>query len=187
MSQQDRIGNWMQTASGIAFYPLDPREEEIVIDDIAHALSNQCRYAGHCKYFYSVAEHSVWVSHHVAPENALWGLLHDAAEAYLVDVPKPIKPFLGGYDEYEDKLLQTIAKHFQLPTEMPADVKRVDAAILADEKKQLMAPESASWHLPEPPLNISLRCWSPEEAKRQFLWRYCELTNQRANWPLEVA
>ena len=82
-----RNGSWLQTYTGIQFWPLDPRPEEIDIQDIAHALSLLCRFNGHCQRFYSVAEHSVHVSTILAPEFGLWGLLHDAAEAYLSDIP----------------------------------------------------------------------------------------------------
>ena len=83
-----RKGDWMQTHSGIQFWPLDPRPEDILIEDIAHALSNQCRFAGHCCFHYSVAQHSVLVSENVPAQDAMWGLLHDAGEAYLVDLPR---------------------------------------------------------------------------------------------------
>jgi hypothetical protein len=86
-----RKGDWMQTYTGRQFWPIDPRADEIDIVDIAHALSQQCRFAGHCKSFYSVATHSWHTSNVCNSENALWGLLHDAAEAYLVDLPTPIK------------------------------------------------------------------------------------------------
>lgn len=73
-------GDWMQTYTGRRFWPLDPVAGDIEIMDIAHALSNQCRYAGHTRFHYSVAQHSVQVSENVAPEHALWGLLHDAPD-----------------------------------------------------------------------------------------------------------
>ena len=83
-----RRGGWIQTYTGRQFWPLDPRIEDIDIHDIAHALSHQCRYSGHCLRFYSVAEHSVLLSHHVAGEHMLWALLHDAWEAYLAAIPE---------------------------------------------------------------------------------------------------
>src|SRR5579885_2784587 len=86
-----RHGDWIQTYCGVAFYPLDPRPEEILIEDIAHALSMLCRFTGHVKRFYSVAQHCVYVSHRCDPKDALWGLLHDAAEAYLNDISRPVK------------------------------------------------------------------------------------------------
>src|SRR5690606_5290032 len=84
---EPRLGDWMQTFTGRAVYPLDLRPDDIDIQDIAHALSMQCRYAGHTRQFYSVAEHSVHVARwcrQYGPAAALEGLLHDATEAYLV-------------------------------------------------------------------------------------------------------
>ena len=81
-----RIGDWMQTYTGERFWPLDPRIEDIHIRDISMALGKLCRYGGHTIFFYSVAEHSVLVSEYVPEEYALWGLLHDASEAYLSDI-----------------------------------------------------------------------------------------------------
>ena len=83
--------SWIQVYSGKSFSPLSPTIEDIEIEDIAHALSLQCRYAGHCLYHYSIAQHSVLVSRYVSQENKLWGLLLDASEAYPMDVPMPIK------------------------------------------------------------------------------------------------
>src|ERR1019366_9954250 len=80
----------IRTYSGVRFKPLDP-DPAVGISDIAHALANQCRFGGHSSAFYSVAQHSVRVSEICAAEDALWGLLHDASEAYLVDVPAPLK------------------------------------------------------------------------------------------------
>jgi hypothetical protein len=76
-----RRGDWMQTFTGRRFWPLDPRGEDVLIEDIAHALSLLTRYGGHCTRFYSVAEHSVLLARAATPENALWLLLHDASEA----------------------------------------------------------------------------------------------------------
>src|SRR5271165_7548492 len=92
-SADNRKGDWIQTYTGRVMYPLDPRPEEINIIDIAHALSNLCRFTGHVRTFYSVAEHSVRVSQHCDPKDALWGLLHDASEAYLADMSRPMKRY----------------------------------------------------------------------------------------------
>ncbi len=90
-----RGGYSMQTFSRTMFYPLDPHPEDVHIVDIAHALANICRFGGHAKRFYSVAQHSVLVSRIVEPEDALHGLMHDAAEAYVGDVVRPIKHMPG--------------------------------------------------------------------------------------------
>lgn len=163
-----RIGDWIQTFSGRQFYPMDPRPEEIFIEDIAHSLSLQCRYAGHCLRFYSVAEHSVHLARYVAPHNALAALLHDAGEAYLVDVPRPVKPFLAGYKAAEDQVMSAVCKRFGLPAEIPAEVHRADNRIIGDER-QNMAPCAAKWSGHEYPLGTELEYWSPKVAEFEFL------------------
>jgi len=104
------------TFSGISFWPLLPNPDDIRIDDIAHALAHQCRFAGHTRLFYSVAEHSVRVSQLCRPEDALWGLLHDASEAYLSDVPAPLKelPEFEPYRAAERNLQGAVAQRFGL-------------------------------------------------------------------------
>lgn len=176
---EQRSGNWMQTYSGVQFWPLDPHHSEIKIVDIAHALSNMCRYAGHCREFYSVAEHSVLVSHIVPPADALAGLLHDATEAYLVDVPRPIKGYLGGYHEFEHRLWVSVAEAFDLPVELPDSVKIADNAILLAEAEQIMGPKPAPWNVPGEPADVVIECLPPREASDLFLKRFCQLVDAR--------
>ncbi len=176
-----RKGDWIQTISGRQFWPLDPRPEEVFIEDIAWALSMLCRYGGHCRRFYSVAEHSVWVSDNVPEEDALWGLLHDATEAYLVDVPRPVKRCLPAYRAYEDALARVIAERFGLPWPMPEAVKQVDTAMLLVERDQLLAPPPAPWGGLSSSVRLDpfvLPCWSPEEAHGAFLGRLRELGHE---------
>lgn len=171
-----RFGDWMQTYSGRQFWPMDPRAEEIDIEDIAHALSMQCRYAGHCLRFYSVAEHCVHLSRKVSTENALWALLHDASEAYLVDVPRPVKPYLTGYHRAEDFVMRAVAARFGLGPVMPAQVNEYDTRILNDEFAQNMAPPPSGLIDMGEPLGVELRFWPPEIAKLKFLNRFESLT-----------
>lgn len=163
-------GDWIQTATGGQFWPIDPRPSEIAIEDIAHALSMLCRFGGHCRRFYSVAEHSVLLARAVAPEHRAWALLHDASEAYLVDVPRPLKPFLTGYAEAESRIMTAVCSRFGLAPEMPAEVKAADRAILTDEARQNMAPPPARWSTDTQPLGVRLRFWSPPQAKAEFLF-----------------
>lgn len=173
----ERNGDWIQTYTGNKFYPLDPRPEEIYIFDIAHALSMLCRYGGHCQEFYSVAEHSILVSENCSPENALWGLLHDASEAYLVDVPRPIKALLPGYKEIESQVTWTIAQKFGLSWPMPDEVKRIDDAMLVTEKDPLMLNSPEEWKLDQPPIaGVVFHYWFPLDAKEKFLARFYKLT-----------
>lgn len=170
-----RKGDWLQCYTGGKFYPLDPRGQDLRIADIAHSLSMQCRYAGHCIRFYSVAEHSVLLARHVAPEHRLWALLHDASEAYLVDVPRPIKGDLVGYKDIERKLMSVIAFNFGLRGEMPAEVHDDDVRICVDEKAQNMAP-GQMWGIDGlEPLGIKLQFWSPAEAEAAFLDLFAEI------------
>jgi hypothetical protein len=165
-------GDWIQTATGRAFWPIDPRPEDVCIEDIAHALSMLCRFGGHCLRFYSVAEHSVLLSRHVAPEHKLWALLHDASEAYLVDVPRPLKPFLTGYREAEDKIMRAVCLHFGLPLDVPPQIKADDTSLLMDEARQNMSVPELVWDLKAPALGVSLEYWSPDRARDEFLKAY---------------
>lgn len=172
-NQTARTGAWIQTFTGRQFWPMDARPEEMDIVDIAHALSMLCRFNGHCHRFYSVAEHSVHVSSVVAPEEARWGLLHDAAEAYLSDMPQPIKRELRAFSVFEKQLEQVIAQRFGLSVSMPPAVKEADRLLLATEKVALMTKEPAPWETLPPPLDPSLiQAWNPEEAKQAFLKRF---------------
>lgn len=166
--EEGRYGNWTMTHSGKKFWPLDPRPEEIAIEDIAHALSHICRYGGHCNYFYSVAEHSVLMASKVSDRNKIWALLHDATEAYLMDLPRPIKPYLPGYAEYETKLMKCIADRYSLPPEMPDEVKDADNRIILDEMNQNMSYVPDKYKVLEP-LGVNLQYWSPNVAKRMFM------------------
>lgn len=170
-----RAGDWMQTYTGRQFWPLDPRPDEVCIEDIAHALSQLCRYAGHCLSFYSVAQHSVLISLHCRPEHALWGLLHDAAEAYICDLPRPVKRSIQQYKEIERDVERAVAERFGLPWPMPPEVKDIDNRILFDEREQLMAPPPRPWRLYGPPLGIAIEPMPPTAAKAAFLDRYHSL------------
>lgn len=131
-------GAWIQTYTGRQFHYADPRIEEIHIEDIAHALSMLCRYAGHCNRFYSVAEHSVLVSRQFnSPMDRMIGLMHDATEAYCVDVPRPLKHMLPEYQDYEEKVWQVIAFKFGMPAKLPKSLHDMDTRVLLSERPQL--------------------------------------------------
>jgi hypothetical protein len=167
---------WIQTASGLAFHPYAPTADQICIEDIAHALGMICRFGGHCRRFYSVAEHSVWVSNLVPPTDALAGLLHDAAEVYLCDLPTPIKDELKGYSRLEFLVTEAIQRKWGLDTgPWPETVQNADLTLLATEKAQLTAPEPRPWQRLPAPLDIELKCLAPEDAKHAFLRRFREL------------
>jgi hypothetical protein len=172
-------GNWMQTATGRQFWPMDPRPHEVFIEDIAHALSMICGFGGHCRRFYSVAEHSILISRAAAPDHKLWALLHDASEAYIADIIRPLKPSLIGYREAEQKVMRAICVRFNLHLELPPAVKALDRAILMDERDQAMAEPPQPWDGDVPPLGVELQFWSPARAKREFLSVFKTLAERR--------
>ncbi|WP_210183208.1 hypothetical protein [Rhizobium leucaenae] len=177
-----RAGDFMQTFTGGKYWPCDPRPEEVFIEDIAHSLSLQCRYAGHCREFYSVAEHSVhiarWLQRKYGPVMALHGLLHDATEAYVVDVPRPLKPSLANYKEIEERNWQAIAARFGLAKQLPAEVHDADNRIIADE---LVNMHPMAWHARHADgLGVTIGCWSPKDAEYEFLTTFEALVARRA-------
>jgi hypothetical protein len=192
LTGQDRKGDWMQTYTGKVFWPMDPRSGDVCIEDIAHALSMQCRFAGHVREFYSVAEHSVRVSRLVerwthSPLAWITALLHDASEAYLVDVPRPVKPFLKGYSEAERAVQSCIHVAFSLDLidtpkwgswrDIDKVIKQADNVLLATEARDLMVwPPPRDWHLSEKPLEGVIEPWSQEDAELRFLARFRALT-----------
>ena len=188
-------GDWMQTFTGHRFYPLSPRADEIDPVDIAHALSLLCRYGGHVDRFYSVAEHCVLMSHAVPAEHALWALLHDATEAYVVDVPRPLKRELTDYAAIENGVMAAILARFELPCAdthahrihdfrcggmMPPAVKNADNRILLDETAALM-PRREHWTQDDEfePLGVTIRAWAPGVAEQHYTRRLQVLLLQR--------
>ena len=178
METAARAGDWMQTYSGKVFWPMDPHPEDVDIDDIAHALSMLCRFGGHTKWFYSVAEHCCHVHDFAPRQHRGWALLHDAAEAYLVDVPRPVKHALAVYKEAEALLLGVIATKFGLRGAFPDEVKCLDNRILVDECQQAMGGPTKPWSGDEKPLGVQLQFWSPARACAEFrerFWAYWAL------------
>ena len=176
---------WIQTVSGRKFPLLDIDPEAVVIEDIAHALSMLCRFNGQCLRFYSVAEHSVHVSFEIAPDLAMVGLMHDAAEAYLGDVPSPLKGQLRDFKGIEGNLLRAIGLKFGIAmpeeeTDEGRELKRADKQLLVDEKAAIMAPQPEPWPPGAPPVKDAGRVkgWSPKMAKAKFLERFRELAGK---------
>ncbi len=169
------VVQWIQTYTGRQFFPLDPREDDLDIEDIAHSLSRQCRFNGHCRDFYSVAEHAVRVSRAVSENHALWGLLHDAGEAYLTDLPRPIKDQIGIYRDLENQLLKVVARRYGLRWPIPVEVDVADTALLITEARDLLVAPPVPWGLEAEPLEEVIVPWSMDEAKSVFLARFEEL------------
>lgn len=168
-------GNFIYTFTGRKFYFLDPRPEDICLEDIAHALSNLCRYTGHGK-FYSVAEHSVHVTNYLALTNTQVSLLqaallHDATEAYVGDMSKPLKTLLPAYDEIESRVADAVAKRFGLQPD--PRIKHADLVMLATELPKIInyteSTGGANDWLSKPWLECDLMCLAPPYAERMFL------------------
>jgi hypothetical protein len=170
--------DWMQTFSGVHYYPAHPRVEDVCILDIAHALSNLCRYTGHVRKFYSVAEHCVLVSQVVPPEFAFIGLMHDAPEFVLNDLNRPTKhlPWLWGYRRIEARNWKVIAEKFGLPLVLPPEIHQADIGVLLAEQAVLMLPRTSSQGVVGVPADVPIACWPPEVAEKMFLDRFYELT-----------
>ena len=132
--------SYIQTYTGKKFFPFSPSYKDIDIEDIAHALSNICRYSGHCKKFYSVAQHSYLVSKKCSKENAMWGLLHDASEIYSGgDIPTPIKHHMLDLKRLEENVMYEIAKKFTLPYPIPEEVHFADKQLFLLEWSAIMS------------------------------------------------
>lgn len=163
------------TTRGVLFNLLKPEGYPYRITEIAHALSNLCRYTGHTQRFYSVAQHSVLVSHQVPREHALAALLHDAAEAYVGDVAAPLKHQLPGYQAIEQRIQAGLLTTFGLPSVLPACVHTADRILLATEARDLLPPHDGYWHQDQAPLPHRIKPLSPAAARRAFLCRFREL------------
>jgi 5'-deoxynucleotidase YfbR-like HD superfamily hydrolase len=189
--------NWFQTYTGREFWPLNPEPCEIYIEDIAHPLSQICRFTGHTREFYSVAEHCVRVSYQVqrlylkidrSPLRfergrtiALAALMHDASEAYIADVSRPVKyseTFGPIYQAIEANLQSKINRRFDLPEHLPI-VKQADDQLLATERRDLLAASPRKWTLDVEPLPERIEPWTPEQAEQMFLYRFHALNSAR--------
>lgn len=187
-----RLGDWIQTYSGGQFWPLDPRVEEVKLIDVAHHLSLKCRFQGATKKFYSVAQHTTGLSraigklikNHIPTELLNYSveeiqyaiLHHDDSEAFLPDVPSPVKPYLQGWHDIEEKNQQVISvMAFGANPEIMKLIKMWDRQIAQDERKCLLLPCLHKWKSDLVPLNLKLKPWSPEKAEREYIATHNEL------------
>jgi uncharacterized protein len=176
---------YIETYTGKRVYFLHPKPDMFDIVDIAHALSNNCRWTGHCKTFFSVAEHSVFASYLVAKPFKLAALMHDASEAYLTDVAAPIKPNLTSYYELEANIMAALSVRFGFQFPLAPEIKVADTILLSEEAYQLLPTEGQSWGMwktiqggrPKRQ-HLQFGFWTPQQAEMKFLNRYQELCHQ---------
>jgi uncharacterized protein len=171
---------WIMTYTGKRFYPLAPRAEDVDIIDIAHHLSNICRYTGAVRKFYSVAQHCVLGSY-ICPSDPFHFLMHDSGEAYLLDLPRPVKhdPSFQEYRDAEKRLEGVILPYFGIiDPDMPPEVARIDHFMCIWEGVSLMPSDPEchwtkfksqveGWPLIDP--------WSSDQAEEEFMRRFVEL------------
>lgn len=198
---------WILTSSGRKFFPLDPDPEQVFLGDIAHHLSNLCRFTGAVRTFYSVAQHSVLVSRAVEAdpydgvpqpavtseraryELALSGLFHDGEEAYLIDLPRPLKhlPEMLPYRRAAEACQRAICQHFGLVRDEPRQVKHADRRILRTEQRDLMPPPAPGEVRDDVlPYTFAIEPWTPTEAREAFTARYHELQRQLSRFAPQV-
>lgn len=188
---------WITTFSGRKFWPLSPSSADVAIEDIAHALSMKCRFTGHTRHFYSVAQHSVLVAQvheefgtpaDRSPWRLLAALLHDATEAYLPDVARPIKADLPGFMEIEGRVDAAVFRHFA-PSNVSAgmvwqeawhhaSIKEADTRVLRTEMRDLMPEGSLGVLTNVTPYPFTIQCLSPEDARTVFLQKFVQITEQ---------
>jgi 5'-deoxynucleotidase YfbR-like HD superfamily hydrolase len=192
MNKKAEKNGWIVTSTGKKIWPLEPRFQDIDIVDIAHHLSNICRFTGAVREFYSVAQHSVLTST-LLKEHALFGLLHDASEAYLCDVAHPVKhdPEFEFYRQAEERLQGMILRKFGvLPmlgvvsAKNPPEVDEIDMFMAVLEGLSLMPRhEDAMWteleYMFEDWGKVGIIPWSPKEAERRFMDRFEELYKEK--------
>jgi hypothetical protein len=175
--------SWIPTFSGRAFDVVDPSSRDISIRDIAHSLSMQCRFGGHCRRFYSLAEHGLLLSRTVDRKLALCALLHESAHAYIQEVIIPLRPLLAGYQELTSRVWAMVAKRFRLPLVLPAAIRQADFRLLATEIEYLLLPTPKPWLQGVNPFTLEELGVQhtkqlgllPREARQLFLERFAEL------------
>jgi hypothetical protein len=164
---------YIRTFTKKEFHFLRFKPEDICIEDIAHALSNICRYTGHCKQFYSVAEHSIMCCDKAPNSIKMWSLLHDAAEAYISNLSSPFKSLLSftycphknweeKLSEYENLILQAVSRKFGLSWPIPEEVHEIDKEMLREEMEFLWSDKP-------------IKTLIPKDVEKMFLSYFWEL------------
>lgn len=178
----------IQTFKGNLFDFLDLENNIIDIEDVAHSLANQCRWTGHTKHFYSIAQHScycydiAWKNYRDRPEIALEALLHDGSEFAMIDLSRPLKSILPDYSSLQLKVEKQFAYKFGIPELMSKEVREIDDRMLVTEYYQLfnkqIHPNLIHFYVKEyPKSELRIAPWTPEVSNAQFLDRYWEIVS----------
>ena len=177
------ISEWIETYTGRQFEYISESIDAINIEDISHALSNLCRFAGNCHEFYSVAQHSYIVSQYVSPKNKLQALLHDATETYISDIPAPFKRMFPEVKKIENDICKRIFKKFNINYPISQEVKLIDIRLLLAERKYLFNHKyNHDWGFDVSALDINLKqfgIWSPLLAEKKFKENFKQLMEKR--------
>lgn len=181
--KDERVLPVILTVGGKYFDFLNPWKSEFGIEDVAHGLSHLCRFSGHTRCFYSVAQHSVLVSQILPDRLALAGLLHDAPEAFIGDVVTPLKNLLPGYRAIEHAVEHAVLARFGVAMPLPIEIKQADLVLLATERRDLLPFEPTPWSILDgvAPLESVIDPVDPARAKRMFLDRFEELMTERGS------
>ena len=169
---------YVSTYLGNRFYLTRPHIDDVAIEDIAHGLAYQCRFNGQTREFYSVAQHSVMVMNLVPEEHRLAALLHDAAEAYLGDMVKPLKNLFPAFSEIEAQVMAIIGQRFEVElVQLHPSVKWADLVALATEKRDLMPNSTELWTYLDGVVPVSQSIWPmpPNQAKIAFLEAFTKI------------
>lgn len=179
-----QAAQFIETYTGRTFYPLHPRIEAVTIIDIAHALANQCRYSGHTAFFYPTAQHCCLLAQYVTKNggdalDALQILMHDAAEAYLIDMPRPVKQHMPAFRQW-DYGIQSVIRSWMSWDDIaiPEWQDELDSRIIVDERAQLMSQSGNDWGHQMAALGLRIEPWTPEEAERTFLVQYAAYSRE---------
>lgn len=178
---------YIETFSGRKFYLFRPT---FFIEDIAHALANNCRYTGHVKHRYSVAEHCVLVSYIMEDQklgDPFEGLMHDAHEAYIGDMASPWKRLIPEYNVHEARIELAMRQWAGLPDKITKGAKMADYAALLLEARVLMPSKAADWPMAPEVIALAdkiendymIQCFNPQAAKHEFTYRYNRLISTR--------
>jgi 5'-nucleotidase len=176
--------DFIETFTGRPFYPQAPRKDDVSIIDIAHALSNQCRYSGHTAWFYSTAQHCCLLADYVQVNggtalDCLQILMHDSAEAYLVDIPRPVKQHMPEFRKWDYAITMCVRSWLGLDgVPIPSWQDEFDSRIIQDERAQVMSDSGLDWQHDCEPLGIGIEPWTTYKAEQSFLLRYALYTRQ---------